>query len=265
MLKDRTSGCFFLHQDLRRSSQVESQVGSRGDEEISSARSNFFPAAHDDDLSTLESTHVWIETWNVSSPRNHTNPFSLLSFCKGTEDRECPRPACTLSSFTSSVSGMMETTNAQTTESILDSNMNLCTINKSTPWLASCLASCLASWTFVIVSALQDVAMVPARKSHQQDPKGADFARCWNNLENHTMQTWWILCRPWRLQTNSPSRRHNIIHINQHPPETVYSGISSWKTLTREAPQIWGIPPSVLTLILKSFQRAPASGQTRPS
>ena len=132
-------------QDLRRSSQVESQVGSRGDEEISSARSNFFLAAHDDDLSTLEGTHVRTKTSNVSSPRSHTKRFSLPSFCKGTEDRECPRPACTLSSFTSSVFGMIETTNAQTTESILDSNMNLCTINKSTPWLASCLASCLAS------------------------------------------------------------------------------------------------------------------------
>ena len=156
---------------------------------------------------TLEGTHVRTETSNVSSPRSHTKRFSLPSFCKGTEDRECPRPACTLSSFTSSVFGMIETTNAQTTESILDSNMNLCTINKSTPWLASCLASCLASWTFVIVSALQDVAMVPARKSHQQNPKGADFARCWNNQENDTMQTWWILCGLWRLQTNSPSRK----------------------------------------------------------
>ena len=73
------------------------------------------------------------------------------------------------------------------------------------------------------------------------------------------------LMRPLKATDQQPFKKHNIIHINQHPPETVYSGISSWKILTREALQIWGIPPSVLTLILKSFQRAPASGQTRPS
>ena len=50
MLNDRRP-VVFLHQNMRRSSQVESQVGSQGDEEISSARSNFFLAAHDDDLS----------------------------------------------------------------------------------------------------------------------------------------------------------------------------------------------------------------------
>ena len=72
------------------------------------------------------------------------------------------------------------------------------------------------------------------------------------------------LMPPLKATDQQPFKKNNIIHINQHPPETVYSGISSWKTLTREAPQIWGIPP-VLTLILKSFQRAPASGQTRPS
>ena len=94
---------------------------------------------------------------------------------------------------------------------------------------------------------------------------GADFARCWNNQENHTIQTWWNLCL-WRPQTNSPSRKQH--HPHQSTPIRnclLWYLYSSWKTLSREAFHIRGMPTTVLILILKSFQRAPASGQTRPS
>ena len=217
---------------MRRSSQVESQVGSRGDEEISSARSNFFLAAHDDDLSTLEGTHVRTETSNVSSPRSHTNRFSLPSFCKGTEDRECPRPACTLSSFTSSVFGMIETTNAQTTESILDSTW----INAQSKHSTACIVPCFLNFRACLC--LGDVAMAAAREISPTGSKGCRLRKMLEQPRKRHNANMMNLMPPLKATDQQPFKKSNIIHINQHPPGTVYSGISSWKTLTREALQI---------------------------